>query len=49
MRRLVLLVPLAVFSGVALFLYRGLFLDPYAPPSALYGKPFPAFALPSEL
>lgn len=47
MRRLLLLVPLALFLGIALFLYRGLFLDPSELPSALIGKPFPAFALPS--
>ncbi|MGV8844165.1 MAG: DsbE family thiol:disulfide interchange protein [Pseudomonas sp.] len=45
MRRLLLLVPLAVFLGIALFLYRGLFLDPAELPSALIGKPFPAFSL----
>ena len=49
MRRLVLLVPLALFLGIALFLYRGLFLDPSELPSALIGKPFPAFALPSVI
>ena len=43
MRRLLLLVPLALFLGVALFLYRGLFLDPSELPSALIGKPLPAF------
>jgi cytochrome c biogenesis protein CcmG/thiol:disulfide interchange protein DsbE len=29
------------------FLYRGLFLDPSELPSALIGKPFPAFSLPA--
>ncbi|UTW07343.1 DsbE family thiol:disulfide interchange protein [Pseudomonas benzenivorans] len=47
MKRLVLLLPLAIFLGVALFLYRGLFLDPSELPSALIGKPFPAFSLPA--
>lgn len=47
MRRLLLVVPLAIFLGVALFLYRGLYLNPTELPSALIGKPFPAFALPS--
>ncbi|CAD5109354.1 DsbE family thiol:disulfide interchange protein [Zestomonas carbonaria] len=47
MKRLVLLIPLAVFLGVAVFLYRGLFLDPSELPSALIGKPVPAFSLPS--
>ena len=37
MRRLVLLVPLALFLGIALFLYRGLFLNPSELPSALIG------------
>jgi cytochrome c biogenesis protein CcmG/thiol:disulfide interchange protein DsbE len=47
MKRLVLVLPLAIFLGVALFLYRGLYLNPTELPSALIGKPFPAFALPS--
>jgi cytochrome c biogenesis protein CcmG/thiol:disulfide interchange protein DsbE len=47
MKRLILLLPLAVFLAVALFLYRGLFLDPSELPSALIGKPFPAFSLPA--
>ena len=46
MRRLILLLPLLIFLGVALFLYRGLFLDPAELPSALIGKPFPEFSLP---
>jgi cytochrome c biogenesis protein CcmG/thiol:disulfide interchange protein DsbE len=45
MRRLLLLVPLGIFLGIALFLYRGLFLNPAELPSALIGKPFPAFSL----
>lgn len=49
MKRLVLLLPLLLFLGIALFLYRGLFLNPSALPSVLIGKPFPAFALPSVL
>lgn len=47
MKRLILLLPLAIFLGVALFLYRGLFLNPSELPSALIGKPFPAFSLPA--
>ena len=47
MKRLILLLPLAIFLGVAVFLYRGLFLDPTELPSALIGKPFPAFSLPA--
>ena len=33
MRRLILLLPLVIFLGVAVFLYRGLFLDPSEPVS----------------
>lgn len=47
MKRALLLLPLAVFLFLAVFLYRGLFLDPAELPSALIGKPFPAFSLPS--
>ena len=47
MRRLLLLLPLLAFLAIAVFLYRGLFLDPSELPSALIGKPFPAFSLPS--
>ncbi|MFP6848638.1 MAG: DsbE family thiol:disulfide interchange protein [Pseudomonas sp.] len=47
MKRLVLLLPLVLFLGVAVFLYRGLFLDPSELPSALIDKPFPAFSLPA--
>ncbi|MGY4493214.1 DsbE family thiol:disulfide interchange protein [Pseudomonas putida] len=47
MKRWMLLVPLALFLVVAVFLYRGLYLDPSELPSAMIGKPFPAFALPS--
>ncbi len=42
-----MLLPLAIFLIVAVFLYRGLFLNPSELPSALIGKPFPAFTLPS--
>lgn len=45
MRRLMLLLPLAIFLGMAVFLYRGLFLDPAELPSALVDKPFPEFEL----
>jgi cytochrome c biogenesis protein CcmG, thiol:disulfide interchange protein DsbE len=47
MKRLLLLLPLALFLLIAVLLYRGLFLDPTSLPSALIGKPFPAFALPA--
>ncbi|EGH49732.1 periplasmic protein thiol:disulfide oxidoreductase DsbE, partial [Pseudomonas syringae pv. pisi str. 1704B] len=36
-----------LFVCVAAFLYRGLYLDPAELPSALIGKPFPAFSLPA--
>ena len=45
MKRLILLVPLALFLGMAAFLYKGLFLDPQELPSALIDKPLPAFSL----
>ena len=45
MRRWMMLLPLAVFLGVAVFLYRGLYLDPAELPSALIDKPFPEFSL----
>lgn len=47
MKRLLLLVPLGLFLLVAAFLWRGLFRDPTTLPSALIGKPLPAFALPA--
>jgi cytochrome c biogenesis protein CcmG/thiol:disulfide interchange protein DsbE len=47
MKRLILVLPLLAFLAIAVFLYRGLFLDPAELPSALIGKPFPAFSLPS--
>ncbi|HEX8591845.1 MAG TPA: DsbE family thiol:disulfide interchange protein [Pseudomonas sp.] len=46
MKRWILLLPLAIFLGVAVFLYRGLYLDPAELPSALIDKPFPEFSLP---
>ncbi len=47
MKRGLLLIPLAIFLIVAAFLGKGLFLNPQELPSALIGKPFPAFELPS--
>ncbi|MBH3427715.1 DsbE family thiol:disulfide interchange protein [Pseudomonas alkylphenolica] len=47
MKRWIMVLPLAVFLLVAVFLYRGLFLDPTELPSAMIGKPFPAFTLKS--
>ncbi|EKN0212692.1 TPA: DsbE family thiol:disulfide interchange protein [Pseudomonas aeruginosa] len=46
MKRLILVLPLLLFLGIALFLYRGLFLNPQELPSALIDKPLPAFSLP---
>lgn len=45
--RLKLFLPLILFVVLALFLFRGLSLDPRAMPSALIDKPFPTFALPA--
>lgn len=47
MKRLLMLIPLVLFLAVALFLYRGLYLNPTELPSALIDKPFPAFSLPA--
>jgi cytochrome c biogenesis protein CcmG/thiol:disulfide interchange protein DsbE len=46
MKRWILLLPLVIFLMVAVFLYRGLYLDPAELPSALIDKPFPEFSLP---
>lgn len=45
MKRLLLFIPLIVFLLLAVFLYRGLSMDPAARDSALIGKPLPAFSL----
>ncbi len=47
MKRWIMVLPLALFLLVAVFLYRGLFLNPSELPSAMIGKPFPEFSLPS--
>lgn len=47
MKRWMLLAPLVLFLAMAALLYRGLYLDPSELPSALIGKPFPAFSLPA--
>lgn len=39
--------PLAVFIGIALFLFIGLGMDPRLVPSPLIGKPAPQFSLPT--
>jgi cytochrome c biogenesis protein CcmG, thiol:disulfide interchange protein DsbE len=45
-RIVVFLVPLFAFLLLAVFLYRGLFLNPREVPSPLIGKPAPQFQLP---
>jgi cytochrome c biogenesis protein CcmG/thiol:disulfide interchange protein DsbE len=47
MKRLLMLLPLVLFLAVAVFLYRGLYLNPTELPSALIDKPFPVFSLPA--
>ncbi|NVK42640.1 MAG: DsbE family thiol:disulfide interchange protein [Oceanospirillaceae bacterium] len=47
MRRLILFIPLLIFFAMGIFLWRGLQLDPTELPSALIGKPMPAFQLSS--
>ena len=47
MKRWLMVLPLAAFLVVAVFLYRGLYLDSAELPSAMIGKPFPAFSLPN--
>lgn len=44
-RRLLLLIPLVIFAVLAVFLYRGLSMDPSARDSALLAREFPAFHL----
>ncbi len=45
MKVLIRLIPLVLFMLLGVLLYRGLFLNPQELPSALVGKPFPAFSL----
>ncbi len=45
MRRLLFLLPLAVFAALAAWLYLGLGGDPSRIPSPLVGRPAPAFAI----
>ncbi|MEH6634075.1 MAG: DsbE family thiol:disulfide interchange protein [Halioglobus sp.] len=45
--RLKLFLPLILFAVLALFLFRGLSLDPREMPSALIDRPLPEFSLPS--
>jgi cytochrome c biogenesis protein CcmG/thiol:disulfide interchange protein DsbE len=46
MKVLRFLLPLALFMGVVVFLFKGLGLNPREVPSPLIGKPAPAFSLP---
>ena len=46
-KRITLFLPLLGFVVLAIFLMRGLSLDPKEMPSALLNKPFPVFSLPS--
>ena len=45
MTRLKFFLPVILFMGLALLLWRGLYLDPKELPSVLIDKPMPAFAL----
>lgn len=45
--RLKLFLPLFLFAVLALFLFRGLSLDPREMPSALIDQPLPSFSLPA--
>ena len=45
--RLKLFLPLMAFAILSIFLFRGLWLDPREMPSALLGRPVPAFSLPN--
>jgi cytochrome c biogenesis protein CcmG, thiol:disulfide interchange protein DsbE len=47
MRRLLTLLPVVVFAGLALLFWIGLYGDPSTLPSTLINKPVPAFALPA--
>lgn len=47
MRRFILFIPLVIFIGIGIFLWRGLQLDPTELPSALLNKPLPQFQLSS--
>lgn len=46
-QRLVLVIPLILFLGLAVLFYKSLGADKETLPSALLGKAFPAFSLPS--
>ena len=46
MGKIIRFLPLILFIALGVVLYRGLFLQPQLLPSALVGKPMPAFSLP---
>jgi cytochrome c biogenesis protein CcmG/thiol:disulfide interchange protein DsbE len=46
MTRYLILIPLVVFLGIAVFLFKGLGRDPHEVPSPLINKPAPSFKLP---
>lgn len=46
MRNWMLYTPLAIFLGVSIFLFTGLFSDPWTRDSALLNRPLPEFDLP---
>ena len=46
MKRIIRFIPLILFVLLGILLYRGLFLNPQAMPSAMIGKPLPEFSLP---
>lgn len=47
MRRLITLLPVALFAALALLFWKGLSGDPSTLPSTLINKPVPAFTLPA--
>lgn len=47
MRRVLLFLPIVIALLLGAFLWKGLSINPRELPSALIGKPFPAFSLPS--
>ena len=46
MKSIIRFIPLILFVLLGVLLYRGLFLNPQAMPSAMIGKPLPDFELP---
>ena len=46
MKSIIRFIPLILFVLLGVLLYRGLFLNPQAMPSAMIGKPLPDFSMP---